>query len=73
LGQKRSILSTVASSSPYSVAGSVSSGECAAPIEAGKPHQACQLLVPVYGLFTEGFDTLDLKEAKALLQALAAA
>jgi hypothetical protein len=30
------------------------------------------LLAPVYGWLTEGFDTLDLKEAKALLQELAA-
>jgi class 3 adenylate cyclase len=29
-------------------------------------------IVPVYGWFTEGFDTLDLKEAKVLLDALAA-
>jgi predicted ATPase len=28
--------------------------------------EACQLLAPVYGWFTEGFDTPDLKEAKAL-------
>ena len=33
----------------------------------GKPQQARQLLAPVYSWFTEGFDTLDLKEAKALL------
>ena len=33
----------------------------------GKPQQARKLLAPVYGRFTEGFDTLDLKEAKALL------
>jgi class 3 adenylate cyclase/predicted ATPase len=34
-------------------------------------HQlARELLAPVYGWFTEGFDTLDLKEAKALLDAL---
>jgi predicted ATPase len=33
----------------------------------GKPQQARKLLAPVYGWFTEGFDTLDLKEAKALL------
>ena len=33
--------------------------------------QACDLLAPVYGWFTEGFDTLDLKEAKALLDELA--
>jgi predicted ATPase len=29
------------------------------------------LLAPVYGWFTEGFDTLDLKDAKALLDELA--
>ena len=37
----------------------------------GKPQQARELLTPVYGWFTEGFDTLDLKEAKALLDELA--
>ena len=37
----------------------------------GKPQQASELLAPVYGWFTEGFDTLDLKEAKALLEELA--
>ena len=36
----------------------------------GKPAQARDLLAPVYGWFTEGFDTLDLKEAKALLDEL---
>jgi class 3 adenylate cyclase/predicted ATPase len=36
----------------------------------GKPQQAQELLAPVYGWFTEGFDTLDLKEAKALLEEL---
>ena len=35
-----------------------------------KPQQARELLAPVYGWFTEGFDTLDLKEAKALLDEL---
>jgi hypothetical protein len=35
----------------------------------GKPQQARELLGPVYGWFTEGFDTPDLKEAKALLDA----
>ena len=34
--------------------------------------EARELLAPVYGWFTEGFDTLDLKEAKALLDTLAA-
>ena len=37
----------------------------------GKPQQARELLAPIYGWFTEGFDTLDLKEAKALLEELA--
>jgi predicted ATPase len=37
----------------------------------GKRAQARELLAPVYGWFTEGFDTLDLKEAKALLDNLA--
>src|SRR5215468_2433103 len=37
----------------------------------GKRQQARELLAPVYGWFTEGFDTLDLKEAKALLDELA--
>ena len=37
----------------------------------GKPQQARELLAPVYDWFTEGFDTLDLKEAKALLNSLA--
>jgi predicted ATPase len=36
----------------------------------GKVQQARELLAPVYGWFTEGFDTCDLKEAKALLEAL---
>jgi hypothetical protein len=36
----------------------------------GKPQQARELLAPVYGWFSEGFDTLDLKEAKALLDEL---
>jgi hypothetical protein len=36
-----------------------------------KPQQARELLAPVYGWFTEGFDTRDLKEAKALLEQLA--
>src|SRR5262249_330827 len=37
----------------------------------GKPQQARVLLAPVYGWFTEGFGTRDLKEAKALLEELA--
>jgi predicted ATPase len=37
----------------------------------GKRREARELLAPIYGWFTEGFDTLDLKEAKALLGELA--
>ena len=37
----------------------------------GKWQQARELLAPVHGWFTEGFDTRDLKEAKALLETLA--
>jgi predicted ATPase len=37
----------------------------------GKVQQARELMAPVYGWFTEGFDTRDLKEAKALLEDLA--
>jgi predicted ATPase len=36
-----------------------------------KRDEARKLLAPVYGWFTEAFDTLDLKEAKALLDKLA--
>jgi len=36
----------------------------------GKRHEARDLLAPVCGWFTEGFDTLDLKEAKTLLDEL---
>ena len=39
--------------------------------EQGRRAEAQQLLAPVYGWFTEGFDTLDLKQAKALLDELA--
>jgi len=38
----------------------------------GERQQAHDLLAPVYGGFTEGFDTLDLKDAKALLEQLKA-
>ena len=38
----------------------------------GKREEARELLAPVYGWFTEGFDTLDLKDAKVLLDELAA-
>ena len=38
----------------------------------GKRDEAREVLAPVYGWFTEGFDTLDLKDAKVLLDELAA-
>ncbi len=38
----------------------------------GKKDEAQQLLAEIYGWFTEGFDTKDLQEAKALLEELAA-
>jgi predicted ATPase len=38
----------------------------------GNGQQTRELLAPVYGWFTEGFDTRDLKDAKALLEELAA-
>jgi predicted ATPase len=38
--------------------------------EQGKRDEARDLLAPIYGWFTEGFDTLDLKEANALLEQL---
>jgi predicted ATPase len=36
----------------------------------GKRQEACSLLTSIYGWFTEGFDTTDLQEAKALLEEL---
>ena len=36
-----------------------------------RTEEARDLLAPIYGWFTEGFDTQDLKEAKALLDELA--
>ena len=39
--------------------------------EQGRRAEARDLLAPIYGWFTEGFDTADLKEAKALLDELA--
>jgi predicted ATPase len=37
----------------------------------GRRAEARELLAPVYGWFTEGFDTADLKDAKWLLDELA--
>jgi predicted ATPase len=39
-------------------------------LQQGKRHEALELLAPIYGWFTEGFDTADLQEAKALLEEL---
>jgi predicted ATPase len=36
----------------------------------GKRTEAYDLLTPIYGWFTEGFDTANLREAKALLEEL---
>jgi predicted ATPase len=41
-------------------------------VECAERDAARQLLAPIYGWFTEGFDTRDLKEAKALLDELTA-
>jgi predicted ATPase len=38
--------------------------------DGGKPAEARDLLAPVCGWFTEGFETADLKDARALLDAL---
>ena len=40
-------------------------------VEQGRRAEAHELLAPVYGWFTEGFDTADLKQAAALLAELA--
>ena len=37
----------------------------------GKRNEARDLLTPIYGWFTEGFETRDLKKAKVLLNELA--
>ena len=39
-------------------------------LKQGRRGEARDLLAPVYGSFTEGFDTADLKDAKALLDQL---
>ena len=39
-------------------------------VEQGRSAEARDLLAPVYGRFTEGFDTTDLKQAKGLLDEL---
>ena len=39
-------------------------------LQQGKNDEARELLADIYGWFAEGFDTADLKEAKALLEEL---
>jgi adenylate cyclase len=39
-------------------------------LQQGKKEEARQMLAEIYGWFTEGFDTKDLQEAKALLDGL---
>jgi predicted ATPase len=39
-------------------------------LDQGKRDEARQLLAPIYAWFTEGFDTRDLQDAKALLEEL---
>jgi predicted ATPase len=39
-------------------------------LQQGKKEEARQRLADIYGWFSEGFDTVDLKEAKALLEEL---
>ena len=39
----------------------------------GRRDEARELLAPIYGRFSEGFDTPDLREAKALLDGLGGA
>ena len=41
-----------------------------APQQQGKKDKARQMLAGIYNWFTEGFDTKDLQEAKALLEEL---
>ena len=38
----------------------------------GQKEEARKLLADIYGWFTEGFDTVDLKDAKTLLETLSA-
>jgi predicted ATPase len=52
------------------VLGYVHSDAAAQPPHSKKRVQARELLAPIYGWFTEGFGTRDLKEAKALLDEL---
>ena len=55
------------------ILGAAGGDEPGTPVAAaGKQAEAYELLAPVYGWFTEGFDTADLQEARALLDELGA-
>jgi hypothetical protein len=49
------------------IAKSISLGRCGCLGIQTKRNEAHALLAPIYGWFTEGFDTADLQEARALL------
>ena len=77
MGKKRRLISSAPS--PFARAQQAKSWELRAAMsmarlwrDQGKQRQAHDLLAPIYGWFTEGFDTLDLKEAKVLLEQLKA-
>jgi hypothetical protein len=65
LGHRRKILRAIAA-----LNGTVVMSMARLWRDQGKRDDARGLLAPVYGWFTEGFDTRDLKEAKALLEEL---
>jgi predicted ATPase len=73
--RKRKLISSVPS--PLRVSSKPNPGRAAMSLarlwrSQGKGQQARELLAPVYGWFTEGFDTRDLKGAKVLLEELGA-
>jgi predicted ATPase len=62
--------------SPWPAASRPGRGSCGLSLsrlwqQQGKRAEARQLLAPIYSWFTEGFDTPDLQEARALLDELA--
>jgi predicted ATPase len=63
------VLSSESRSSP--AAGRAATSLARLWADQGKRTQANDLLAPVYGWFTEGFETADLKDAKTLLDELA--
>ena len=65
------MLSPLRANSKQNPGNSRSNEHGAALARSGQAGKAGELLAPVYGWFTEGFDTRDLKEAKALLEELA--